>query len=120
MSRFISKLGWPNSRASRERRQIAVTADDVKDIQVVAQAAMDADALTSYSPKVTVTPSRGGAIVQATETHQFRPAWLLRTALEQMGYVVSRHDFAANAVVVTGRDPQHAWNEADGSSVVGA
>lgn len=107
MSFYIPLLG--RSRAAKRRRQIAVTADDVRDITTVAQTAMDADATLGFTPKVTTTYTRGGVIVQVTDTYRIYPEQQLRAALEQMGYVVE--NVAAATVAVTGRDPHHTWNE---------
>ncbi|GAA3172260.1 hypothetical protein [Nonomuraea roseoviolacea] len=108
MSRYIPGLGW----TSPQRRQpLAITADDVNDIKTVAQAAMDATAIAGFTPEVTVTHVRGGAIVNVKDTHQVYPAGVLRQTLQQMGYVVSREDLGRAAVTVTGRNPDHAWSE---------
>ncbi|MFI6793711.1 hypothetical protein ACIBG4_40905 [Nonomuraea sp. NPDC050383] len=107
MSRPIPGLGW----TSRAAQPIAITADDVNDIKTVAQAAMDATALAGYTPQVTVTHARGGAIIHVKDTHQAYPAGLLRQTLQQMGYIVSRDDLSRTAVTVTGRNPQHTWSE---------
>lgn len=113
MSSFIPGLGWTGGRAARQRRQTPITADDVKDIEMVAKTAMNAS--TVLPPEVTVTHTRGGVIVRAAHTLQIRPARQLRAALEQMGYVVAARDFSSDAVTVTGRDPEHAWSEVNGS-----
>lgn len=111
MNHDLSPRSTDGETAGRYR--IAVTADDVQDIQTVAQAAMDADKAPGFSPQVTATHTRGGVIVRAVGSHRLSPETLLRAALERMGYIVE--PFVAASVAVIGRDPQHAWDDAGAS-----